>query len=802
MPSVVPLIPADLYQHCDPGSLSFTTTDELEGLDCMLGQERAVEAIELGTGHDLQGFNLFVLGPPGTGRHSFIHQFLQEKASKESVSTDWCYVNNFDEPRKPKAIELPAGKGRRFREDMTQLVKEASSALPAAFESEDYHNRRQEIERQANQEQEKAFEEVREQAEELDLGIIQTATGFTFVPLHEGVAITPEEYNKLSATEQTRLQQDTEKVGEELRKMLQRIPQRVRKVREKVQKLNRQVALFAVGSLIDELLLEYSQFPKVISYLKALQQDIVNHAELILQASSSQDEGVSDIISDPDEIDPRSAILRRYSVNLLVDRSDSEGAPVIFEDHPAYPYLVGQIEHESQYGNLVTDFTLIRSGALHRANGGYLVIDIRKILIEPFAWEALKRALKSREIDTKSIAHAYGLIGTVSLEPEPVPLDVKVVLIGDREYYYLLLEYDPEFLEHFKVAADFEDDMERSGENVLQLARLIASIVRKEELKPLDNSAVARVIEESSRNAGDAQMLSTRMRHIADIVREAHYWATRNNTGVIGTDEVLSAINMQQRRMSRIRDRLLRETLRNTILIDSEGEMPGQVNGLATIQLGNFIFGHPVRITAGLSLGSGNVIDIEREVELGGPIHSKGVLILSSFLASYYVTDRPLSLSASLVFEQSYGPIEGDSASAAELCALLSTLAQAPISQSIAITGSVNQHGQIQPIGGVNQKIEGFFDLCQARGLTGRQGVIIPSSNVKHLMLNQSVVDAVANSQFNIYAVNTIDECMTILTGLDAGERNHKGEFPEGSLNHRVALRLIEFSEHQKKFSG
>jgi lon-related putative ATP-dependent protease len=802
MRSVAPLTPADLYQRCDPDSFSFTTTDELEGLDCMLGQERAVEAIELGTGHDLQGFNLFVLGPPGTGRHSFIHQFLQEKASKESVSTDWCYVNNFDEPRKPKAIELPAGMGRRFRDDMTQLVKEASSALPSAFESEDYHNRRQEIERQANQEQEKAFEEVREQAEELDLGIIQTATGFTFVPLHEGVAVTPEEYNKLSEKEQKRLQQDTEKVGEELRKMLQRIPQRVRKVREKVQKLNRQVALFAVGSLIDELLLEYSQFPKVIIYLKALQQDIVNHAELILQASSSQDEGVSVIMSDPEEIDPRSAILRRYSVNLLVDRSDSEGAPVIFEDHPAYPYLVGQIEHESQYGNLVTDFTLIRSGALHRANGGYLVIDIRKILIEPFAWEALKRALKSREINTKSIAHAYGLIGTVSLEPEPVPLDVKVVLIGDREYYYLLLEYDPEFLEHFKVAADFEDDMERSSENVLQLARLIASIVRKEELKPLDNSAVARVIEESSRNAGDAQMLSTRMRHIVDIVSEAHYWATRNNTAVIGIDEVLNAIKMQQRRMSRIRDRLLRETLRNTILIDSEGETPGQVNGLATIQLGNFIFGHPVRITAGLSLGSGNVIDIEREVELGGPIHSKGVLILSSFLASYYVTDRPLSLSASLVFEQSYGPIEGDSASAAELCALLSTLAQAPISQSIAITGSVNQHGQIQPIGGVNQKIEGFFDLCQARGLTGRQGVIIPSSNVKHLMLNQSVVDAVANSQFNIYAVNTIDECMTILTGLDAGERNHKGEFPEGSLNHRVALRLIEFSEHQKKSSG
>ncbi|OOY98790.1 Lon protease family protein [Solemya velum gill symbiont] len=802
MHSVTPLLPGDLNQSCDPGSLPFKTTDELEDLGCMLGQERAVEAIELGTGHDLQGFNLFVLGPAGTGRHSFIRQFLQEKASKESVSTDWCYVNNFDEPRKPKAIELPAGRGRRFRDDMTQLVKEASSALPTAFESEDYHNRRQEIEQQANQAQEKAFQEVKEQAEELDLGIIQTATGFTFVPLHDGVAITPEEYNKLSEKEQERLQQDTEKVGEELRKTLQKIPQRVRKAREKVQKLNREVALFAVSSLIDELLSEYEEFPRVISYLKALQQDIADHAEIILQASSGEEEGANSIIADPDEIDPQSAILRRYSVNLLVDRNDSDGAPVIFEDHPAYPFLVGQIEHESQYGNLVTDFTLIRPGALHRANGGYLVIDVRKILIEPLAWEALKRALKSREIDTKSIAQAYSLIGTVSLEPEPIPLDVKVVLIGDREYYYLLMEYDPEFLEHFKVAADFEDDMERSDENMLQLARLVASIVRKEELKPLDNSAVARVIEESSRNAGDAQMLSTRMRRIADIVREAHYWATRNDNSVIGTDEVRSAIRMQQRRMSRIRDRLLRETLRNTILIDSEGEMPGQVNGLATIQLGNFIFGHPVRITANSSLGAGKVIDIEREVELGGPIHSKGVLILSSFLASRYVTDRPLSLSASLVFEQSYGPIEGDSASAAELCALLSSLAQAPIKQSIAITGSVNQHGQIQPIGGANQKIEGFYDLCKARGLTGGQGVIIPASNVKHLMLKQSVVDAVANGQFNIYAVSSIDECMTILTGLEAGERNHKGEFPEQSLNQRVVMRLKEFADRQKKSSG
>jgi lon-related putative ATP-dependent protease len=524
--------------------------------------------------------------------------------------------------------------------------------------------------------------------------------------------------------------------------------------------------------------------------------------ELFLSPGEGQEQALQRMLAGrPSEEQLEESLTRRYAVNLLIDRDDEKGAPVVFEDHPTYPYLLGKVEHLARMGALTTDFTLIRSGAMHRANGGYLVLDVRKVLMQPFSWDGLKRALKSREINIKSLAESYSLVSTVSLEPEPIPLDVKVVLIGDRIFYYLLQQLDPEFAELFKVAADFEDEMERNESNVQHMAQLLGAIARRENLRPLDRSGVARAIEESARHAGDAQMLSTQIRRVADIVREAHYWASQDGKDVINAGDVQRAIDGRNHRMSRIRDKLQREILRDTIFIDTEGDKVAQINGLAVMQLGDFMFGRPSRITARLALGEGKVIDIEREVELGGPIHSKGVLILSNFMSSHYVTDRPLSLSASLVFEQSYSGIEGDSASAAELCALLSALANAPIRQSLAITGSVNQLGQVQPIGGVNQKIEGFFDVCSARGLTGRQGVVIPDSNVKHLMLRQEVIDAVRQEKFHIYPVKTIDECLETLTGLSAGERGDQGNFPEESLNRRISDRLIDFAEKRRKFA-
>ncbi len=802
MNSILPLSVDNLYGKCDVDNFTFETSDDLEDLNHFIGQTRAVEAIELGTELELQGFNLFVLGHEGTGRHTFIRECLLEKASSRKIPSDWCYVNNFDEPRKPKAIELPAGKGRPFREKIERLIEEAQSAISSALDSEDYHDRRRAIEQKATEEQQNSFKEIQKHAEVAGFQIIQTVTGFNFVPLIKGKLITPKQSQKLSEEEQAKLQEETEKLEAELRKMLRSIPHQVRKMREKIRELDREVALFAVSALIEELLEEYTFFEKVVGFLKELQQDIVNNVDLFKQMQTGA-VSVMTAPGDSDGIGARgSPIAHRYAVNLLVDCSGMEGAPVIFEDHPTYPYLVGQIEHIATMGALITDFTLIRSGSLHRANGGYLVIDARKILEQPFAWDALKRALNAQKIDIKSLAQAYSLISTVSLEPEPIPLDIKVVLIGDRMLYYLLQSYDPEFPDLFKVAADYEDDMERSKDNIKQLARLIATIARQENLKPLDRTGIMRIIEESSRHAGDANRLSTRIRWLADIVREAHYWAGKQGYNIISAKEVSRAIEARRHRKSRIHDRTMREILRDTILVATEGEALGQVNGLTVIQLGDYFFGHPTRITARLSLGSGKVIDIEREVELGGPIHSKGVLILSSYLASHYAPDHQLSLSASLVFEQSYGPVEGDSASTAELCALLSALAEVPIKQAIAITGSVNQYGHTQAIGSVNQKIEGFFDLCQARELTGNQGVIIPSANVQHLMLRQRVIDAVANGQFYIYASNSIDECMEILTGVEAGPRDDKDNFPEGSLNQRIKTRLIEFANKRQEFSG
>ena len=796
------LSPDELYRPCDPALLDFETTAEVTELTEMLGQDRAVDAVRFGADIDLHGFNLFVLGPPGTGRHSFVKRFLEEKARSQKAPSDWVYVNNFEEPRKPKALELPAGRGCRLRDHIARLIDEAHRAIPAAFESEDYRKQRQEIEERAQEEQNNAFEEIRAHALERGLGIVQTATGFTFVPLKNGKEITPKEYAALSEKEQKRLQQDTEELAEELKQMLQKIPRRVRAVFEEIHKLDRDVALFAVGSLVNELLEEYASLPKVVEHLKSIQQDIVDNIPLFREGESHKEQPLKLLLGGKPVTDQDSSPMRRYAVNVLIDHASDTGAPVEFPDEPTFQELVGNIEYKAQMGTLVTDFTLLKPGALHRANGGYLVLDARKLLVQPYAYEALKQALMSHEIKIRSLGQIFSLVSTVSLEPEPIPLTVKVALIGERIFYYLLQWYDPEFSELFRVEADFDDRMPRDQESERQYARLLGTIARDEKLLPLDRSGAARVIEESARQAGDAERLSAQVRKAADLVREAHYWAVQHKREIINAEDVQAAVNHQIRRAGRVQDRLQEEILRGTFLIDSEGEVVGQINGLSVIELGGYLFGRPSRITARLSLGSGKVIDIEREVELGGPIHSKGVLILSRYLASNFVTDRPLSLSASLVFEQSYGGVEGDSASAAELCALLSALADTSIRQSLAITGSVNQFGQVQAVGGVNEKIEGFFDICNARELTGEQGVVIPASNVKHLMLRSRVVEAVRDGRFHVYAVEHVDQALELLTGIEAGARRADGSYPEGTLNRRVTDRLEELAEKRRSFGS
>ncbi|GIK39185.1 MAG: ATP-dependent protease [Chloroflexota bacterium] len=801
MSTVQPLTPEALCRRCDPNQFAFATTAELDDLAEIIGQARAVEAVRFGIGIRRDGYNLYGLGPQGAGKYSAIRQFLEQKAATETAPADWCYVNNFEQPHRPHYLKLPPGLGLTLRQDMAQLVEELRTAIPAVFESEDYRTRRQVIEEEFKEREEKVFEELKQAAQKRDVALIRTPAGLAFAPKHEGQVISPEQYQNLPQAEQDQVQADISVLQDQLLATIQELPRWEKELRDRLKALDREMALFVVGHLMDELRQKYTALEEIGQYLHAVQQDVIDNAD---DFRNPEEPMPVPFAGSPL---PRSLLgpppFRRYQVNVLVDHSAAQGAPVIYEDYPTYQNLIGQVEHmATQTGALMTDFNLIKPGALHRANGGYLILDARKVLQQPLAWEQFKRALTSREIRIESPGQMFGLASTVSLEPEPIPLEVKVVLLGERSLYYLLYEYDPDFGELFKVEVDFEDEMERSPENNLLYARLVATLARKEGLRHFDRAAVARTIEHSARLIGDAEKLSTRMQSIANLLREADYWAGQAGDEVVNAAAVQRAIDAQVQRADRMRDRMQEEIGRGTILIDTQGEKVGQINGLSVLMLGSFAFGRPSRITARIRLGKGEVVDIEREVELGGPIHSKGVLILVGFLGARFGRERPLSLSASLVFEQSYSGVEGDSASSAELYALLSALAEAPIKQALAVTGSVNQHGQVQAIGGVNEKIEGFFDVCRARGLTGEQGVLIPASNAKHLMLRQDVVEAAAAGQFHIYPVETIDQGIEILTGLPAGERDTAGHFPEGSINQRVEARLAALAEKWQAFSA
>lgn len=778
--------------RCSPEQFDFETTDQLDELAEILGQPRALAALHFGIEIRRDGYNIFALGPPGVGKRTVADQFLKAKAAQGAPPSDWCYVHRFDDSHRPHALRLPAGRGSQLREDMKRLVEDLRTALPAALESDEHRSRLQEIEAEFQQRHDEALRDLAGRAEAEGVRVVRTPTGFALAPMREGEVISPEEFEQLPDAEKKRIERVIGELEAELQAIIEQTPKWGKEARDRIRELNREVTRFATRHLMQQLRDKYADLPEVVSHLDAVEADVIEHAHEF-RAPSEEPVAVFGIPL------TRTPSFFRYEVNLLVDNASMQGSPVVYEDHPSYKNLVGRVEYQSHMGALITDFTLIKAGALHRANGGYLVIDAWKLLREPFAYEGLKRALMARQIKIESLGELLSLVSTVSLEPEPIPLDEKVVLIGDRLLYYLLCQYDSEFAELFKVAADFEEDMDRSPESCRQYARYIATIVRREKLRPMDRRAVALAIEHAARLAGDATKLSIRMRAVADLLREADYWAAADNAAVVGAGHLQRSIDEQVYRADRVRARIQEEIRRGTLLVDTDGERIGQVNGLAVLELGNFVFARPSRITATARLGSGQVVDIEREVKLGGAIHSKGVLILSAFLASRYGRDYPLSMSASLVFEQSYGLVEGDSASAAELCALLSALAELPVKQSLAVTGSVNQHGRLQAIGAVSEKIEGFFDVCRQRGLTGNQGVIIPKSNLVHLMLREDVVQAVAAGTFHVYAVDVVDEAMELLTGLPAGRLDDKGEYPLNTVNRRVDARLIEMSKQRTR---
>ena len=786
-----PLAVTDLYHLCDPALLEFETTDELEPLEQLPGQERALEAINFSVDIDQSGFNLYVLGPAGLGKHRLVKDILQQRAAEAEPPSDWCYVNNFSNPQKPLVLELQAGMGEQLRKDMEQLVEDLLTGLPAAFESEEYRNRLQEIQDKFKKNQQQAFEKLDKEALERGIAVLRTPGGYTLAPVVDNKVLGPDEYKKLSHDEQQRFERIIEELQQQLRNLIQDIPLRQREHHQEIKALKKEISRMTLEQLVDWLEQRYRGQAQIEAYINAVKEDVIENVQNFLPA----DEGVA-----PDNVKNLVMEFRQYSVNVLVDNSGSDGAPVVYEDNPTYQNLVGRVEHVAQMGTLLTNFSLIKPGALHRANG-YLILDARKVLTHAFAWEGLKRALSSAEIKIESLQQMLSLVSTLSLEPEPMPLDLKVVLTGEPLLYYLLKEYDPEFSMLFKVSADLSDDTPRSAESTMLYARLIAMLQQRTQTRPLHKAAVARVIEEASRMADDAEKLSLRVETLSDLLQEASYLAGKEGRELVILADVECAIGKRRYRQERIHDRMLEQIARGIHLIDSSGEKIAQVNALAVIQLGDYAFGRPSRITATARLGKGDVVDIEREAKLGGDIHSKAVLILSSYLADRYAHNAPLALSASLVFEQSYGIIEGDSASAAELCVLLSAIGQIPLKQNLAVTGSINQLGEIQAVGGVNEKIEGFFDVCQEHGLSGDQGVIIPAANRVHLMLRQDVRDAVKAGNFHLFTSSHVEDVMELLSGLPRGVAASDNTYPPGSCNGMVQRRVEKLQQLQRRYA-
>ena len=783
---------AQLRRVCEALKVEPLPSDRSLATASLFGQQRAIESLRLGFGVEKKGYNIFVLGPLGSRRHDIAEELATERARERGAPDDWCYVNNFQNPERPRALRLPAGKGAGFRDGMRALIDELRLAIPAAFEDDDYRNQLKRLEAESQKEIEAQWLSLQEEAAERGIGMLQTPTGYVLAPLHDGEVVDDKDFQKLAKEERKRIQAEIEDLSEALQARIERMPKLRKQHHARIRELDREVAAHAVRVLLEDLKKHYRELPDVLAYLDEAQEDIIENA-----GEFRESEGP--VL--PFLVRNAASLFGSYEVNLVVSHEAGAAAPVVYEPNPSYPNLIGKVEHRAEMGALLTDFRMVRAGALLQAAGGYLILDAHRVLGRPFAWEALKQSLFARKVRIESPAETLGFASTTSLQPEPIPLDVKIVLIGERWLYYLLSAHDGEFNSLFKVAADFDDDLERSTDNVHTYATLVAHRIALHGLLPISTAAIRRVIEERARQAQDSERLSTDIRSLDDLLVQADYWARQREASRIGVQDIAEAMQQREHRFNRVQERIVDAINRDTLLIDTTGRCVGQANGLSVLDFGEYRFGHPVRITATTRIGTGDLIDIEREVELGGAIHSKGVLILSAALTSRYAPETPLSLHGSIVFEQSYGGVEGDSASVAELCALLSSVSGVPIRQNIACTGSINQLGRVQAVGGVNEKIEGFFAICEERGLDGSHGVIIPKDNVKHLMLEEKVVKAVRQDRFNVYAVEQVDDAITIMTGEDAGQRDTNGEFPPDTVNRKVEDRLIEYARRRRQFA-
>ncbi|BBB92381.1 MAG TPA: ATP-binding protein [Methylomusa anaerophila] len=774
---------------CDEAFFNFETTETIPVLKGMIGQERAVKAVEFGLFTRNRGYNIFISGLVGTGKITFAKDAVRKVACRQNVPDDWCYVNNLETPGQPIALSLPPGIGYTFKKDMQELVEDLKTDIPKVFNSDDYEQAKANLLKQYQEQRSLIVEEFTQYAESQDVSPQWTSTGFVGLPVVEGKTLSPEDFQLLDKDKKDLIEKKLLAVHEKGMEVVRKIQLMEREVREELKQLDTKVGLFAAGHLIDALKEKYKDYAAVAEYLEAIKQDVVKNINDF--KPQAEDENNPLLFLKRNVQDAK----EKYKVNLLIDNRERKGAPVVVEINPTYYNLVGRVEYETRMGAVSTDYSMIKPGALHKANGGYLILNARDVLVNVGAWEALKRVLKTQNLQIENLGEQYGMLAMASLKPQPIPVNVKVILIGNPHLYHLLYNYDEDFRKLFKVHADFDIVMENNKANIEKLAGFISSTANRQKLKHFERAAVARVVEYCSRLTGSQNKLTTLFNDVVELLCEADVWATMDNSPTVKAGHIKKAIEEKRYRANKYEEHLQEMFAEGHLLIDTEGEKVGQVNGLAVLAVGEYSFGKPSRITANTYLGKRGVVNIERETKTSGTSHTKGILILSGYLGQKYAQKHPLTLTASLTFEQLYDGVDGDSASSTELYALLSSLSGAPIRQYIAVTGSVNQKGEVQPIGGATEKIEGFFAICKIKGLTGKQGVMIPHQNVINLALNDEVTEAVREGQFHIYPVKTIDDGIEILTGLPAGESGPDGVYPPGTINYLVSKKLQEYTQ-------
>ena len=756
----------------------------------LIGQERALKALEFGIGNKSRGFNIYVSGYPGSGKLKAVNHFLEEKAKLEPSSGDWCYVNNFRDSYYPKKLNLPKGGGEIFKNEIKIFIEEVRNALIRAFESTEYGDKRQEIITGFQQKEIELFRNIHKKAKQNGFAIKRTPIELFAIPVDEsGKPIDDEKFRKLSTKQQKEIHKKQDKIKQELISLIRKNRDLERASNSALLQLEKNVTLYAIESLLEELQENYKDFKDILDYLEDVKNDITGNLNYFLNGS----------FTDGTFSKKRYLKYVKYSVNVITDNSKLEGSPIIMELNPTYNNLFGKVEHESDMGTLVTNFTLIRGGALHRANGGYIILPLKDLLLNYFSWDSLKRALKNNEIIIEDPNERFGFLSAKSLKPDPIPLNVQVILIGPPIWYHLLYELDEDFKELFKVKAEFDTTMDYSISNIQDFASVIYKIEKENEFLPLSDTAITSIIEQASRMAEDQNKISIKFGEITNILYEANHYATSSRGNIITSDHIKEAVDAKYYRSNLIQEKINEMIKRNTLMIELSDSKVGQINGISVIDLGDIAFGRPNKITASVASGKEGLVDIEREAKLGGPIHTKGVLILLGFLAEKYAQNKPISLFASLVFEQSYSEIEGDSASSAELYAILSSLSRLPIKQGIAVTGAVNQKGELQPVGAINEKIEGFFEVCRQAGFSGEQGVIIPKSNIENLMLKHKVVQTIKEGKFHIWPITNIDEGIEILTGNPAGKRLKNGSFTKKSVHYLVDCRIDELNKNIKQ---